>query len=153
MDLQFRKLKANESNLYREIRLESLKKFPKNFGSSYKSESKITSSFFQSYIELQDINNFVIGAFYKDSLIGISGFNRYVAEKTKHRGRIIQVYVKSEFQGQQIGSKIIRKTLREAFKISEIEQIEINVLTTNEKTEILYSKLGFKTYGTQKQYL
>jgi RimJ/RimL family protein N-acetyltransferase len=153
VEIQFRKLQPNESNSYREIRLECLKKFPENFGSNYQDEKVKGSSFFQLHIEQESTDNFIIGAFYNNSLVGISGFNRYESEKTKHRGRIIQVYVKPEFQGQHIGSNIIKATLNEAFKISGIEQIEINVLTTNEHAERLYTKLGFEAYGIQKKYL
>lgn len=153
MEIQFRKLQANESNSYREIRLECLKKFPENFGSNYKDEKAKGTSFFQPFIEQENVNNFVVGAFYKTNLVGISGFNRYDNEKTKHRGRIIQVYVNPEYQGHRIGSNIITTTLNEAFKISGIEQIEINVLTTNKNAEKLYTTLGFETYGVQKKYL
>ena len=153
MQIQFRKLQASDSKSYREIRLGCLKKFPENFGSNYEDEKAKEVLFFQPHIEQQNTNNFIIGAFYNNSLIGISGFNRYESDKTKHRGRIIQVYVKPEYQGQHIGSTIIKATIKEVFKISGIEQIEINVLTNNTNAEKLYFKLGFDAYGIQKNYL
>ncbi len=153
MNIQIRKLLPNESNSYREIRLECLKKFPRNFGSNYHDEKEKAKLFFQPFIEQLNIDNFVIGAFHNNSIIGISGFNRYEGEKTKHRGRIIQVYVNPEYQGQNIGTDIIKSTLAEAFKLTEIEQIEINVLATNKKAEKVYEKIGFEAYGLQKNYL
>ncbi|PWK17716.1 GNAT family N-acetyltransferase [Xanthomarina spongicola] len=153
MQIQFRKLQPKESNSYREIRLECLKNFPENFGSNYQDEKAKDVLFFQPHIEKQNTNNFIIGAFNNNNLVGISGFNRYESEKTKHRGRIIQVYVKLEYQGQHIGSNIIKATIEEAFKISGIEQIEINVLTNNVNAEKLYNKLGFEAYGVQENYI
>lgn len=153
MNIQIRKLQPNESISYREIRLTCLKNYPENFGSNYLDEKVKEKLFFQGHIEQSNPDNFVIGAFYKGSLMGISGFNRYDNIKTKHRGRIIQVYVDPEYQGQNIGSSIIKPTLVEAFKISGIEQIEIDVLTTNTKAEMVYNKIGFKEYGVQKNFL
>ena len=84
MQIQFRKLQPKESNSYREIRLECLKNFPENFGSNYQDEKAKDVLFFQPHIEKQNTNNFIIGAFNNNNLVGISGFNRYESEKTKH---------------------------------------------------------------------
>ena len=153
MNIQIRKLRPDESNAYREIRLACLKNYPENFGSNYEDEMVKEKLFFQGHIEQSDADNFVIGANNNGKIIGISGFNRYENIKTKHRGRIIQVYVDPEYQGQNIGSNIIRSTINEAFKISGIEQIEIDVLTTNKKAENVYKKIGFEEYGLQKNFL
>ena len=122
MEIEFRKLLPNESNSYREIRLQCLEKFPKNFTSNYQDEKAKDKLFFQSYIENSNSNKFVIGAFHNNHLIGISGFNRHEREKTDHSGIIIQVYVVPEYQGKSIGSNIIKSTLNEAFKINGIEE-------------------------------
>lgn len=153
MEIQIRKLLPEESNAYREIRLQCLKKFPNNFTSNYPDEKTKPKLFFQPYIEQSNSDNFVIGAFYKNQLVGISGFRRYERRKTDHRGIIIQVYVNPDHQGKNIGFNIIKATLVEAFKIEGIEQIEIDVLVSNEKAANIYAKIGFETYGIQKNYL
>ena len=153
MKIQIRKLQPNESNSYRDVRLECLKDFPNNFSSNYQDEKLKTKLFFQPFIEQSATNNFVIGAFDKNTLIGISGFQRYERKKIDHRGIIIQVYVKPDFQGKSIGKKMIQSTLEEAFKIEGIEQVEINVIATNDKAANMYKNLGFKEYGFQKNYL
>lgn len=153
MDIEFRKLLPHESDSYRDIRLQCLKKFPKNFTSNYQDEKAKDKLFFQPHIENSSTNTFVIGAFHNTNLIGISGFNRYEKEKTSHSGIIIQVYVIPDYQGKNIGSNIIKTTLNEAFKINGIEQVEIDVITINKNAEKIYGKIGFETYGIQKNYL
>ncbi|WP_228851753.1 GNAT family N-acetyltransferase [Aegicerativicinus sediminis] len=153
MNIQFRRLLPHESSLYRTIRLECLKQYPENFGSNYQDEIKKKKLFFEDHLENENPDNFVIGGFYNDRLIAISGFNRYDSLKTKHRGRIIQVYVTPEFQGHNIGFNLVKATVEEAFNNEEIEQIEIDVLVNNTKAESIYSKIGFKTYGIQEKYL
>lgn len=153
MEIQYRKLRPEESAANRIIRLECLKNYPVNFGSDYQIEKGKEKLFFQPHIEIRNPKIFMVGAFFDGRLIAISGFCRYDTLKTKHRGRIIQVYVKPEFQGRNIGFSIIENTLEKAFRLNEMEQVEIDVLTTNTTAERLYRKLGFNEYGIQKNYL
>jgi len=153
MESIIRKLLPDESSAYRNIRLECLKKYPNTFGSNYQDELKKHKLFFQTHVEEADKNNFVVGAFKENELIGISGFNRFEGEKMKHRGRIIQVFVKPKFQGQSIGSTLVNETIKLAFNLDGIEQIEIGVLSSNKGAESVYKKLGFKEFGVQKNYL
>jgi len=153
MKIEFRKLQRKESNSYRELRLECLKMFPENFGSNYQDEKEKDKLFFQPYIENSSTDNSLIGGFDNEKLIAICGFHRYEAEKTKHRGTIIQVYVNPEYQGKNIGLDILKSTLNKAFQKDGIEQIELGVVTTNGGAEKIYKKIGFNEYGVQKNYL
>lgn len=153
MDIIIRKLQPEESNAYRALRLQCLKNYPMHFTSNYEDEKVKEKVFFQNSIEQSDVNNFVIGAFIDDALVGISGFNRYDRKKIEHKGRIIQVYVNPDYQGQQIGLRIIKSTIAEAFKIEGIEQIEIDVISSNKHAAKLYKKIGFEAYGVQKNFM
>ncbi|WP_299117609.1 GNAT family N-acetyltransferase [uncultured Winogradskyella sp.] len=153
MEILIRKLLPNESTSYREVRLQCLENYPKHFTTNYNDEKTKEKLFFQPYIEQSDKNSFVIGAFHNNSLIGISGFKRHERKKINHGGVIIQVYVKPEYQGRNIGSNIIASTIDEAFKINGLEQIEIGVISINKNAEKLYKKIGFEEFGLQKNFL
>lgn len=153
MEIQIRKLLPRESNSYREMRLQCLKNYPEYFSSKYSDEKAKDKLFFQPHIEQSNSNCFVIGAFHKDNLIGISGFKRHESKNTNHGGVILQVYITPEYQGRKIGSDLTKETLKEAFKINGVEQIEIGVVSSNEKAERIYSNLGFKEYGMQKNFI
>ena len=153
MDIHIRKLLPNESIVYRELRLQCLKNYPKHFTTNYQDEKAKEKLFFQPYIEQSNKDNFVIGAFHKTTLIGISGFKRHERKKINHSGIIIQVYVNPKYQNRNIGSNIIKSTLHEAFKINGIEQIEIGVVSINEKAEKIYKQMGFEEFGLQKNFL
>ena len=153
MDIKIRKLQPDESNSYRELRLQCLKNYPMHFTSNYLDEQAKEKLFFQTNIEQSNPNNFVIGAFLKNTLVGISGFNSYDRTKIEHKGRIIQAYVNPDYQGQQVGFNLIKSTIDEAFKINDIEQIEIDVITSNTNAEKLYKKIGFTEYGIQKNFM
>lgn len=87
MEPIIRKLLPVESIAYRNIRLECLKKYPDNFGANYQYEIIKAKLLFQTPIEEADKNNFVVGAFKENALLGISGIIRFDGEKMKQRGR------------------------------------------------------------------
>ena len=153
MEIKIRKLLPNESNSYRELRLQCLKNYPEYFTTNYQDEKTKEKLFFQPFIEQSDTDNFVIGAFDNNLLIGISGFMRHQRNKVNHSGKIIQVYVNPQYQGKHIGFNITNHTLNEAFKVNGIEQIEIGVIVCNEKADKIYKKLGFEEFGLQKNFL
>ena len=105
------------------------------------------------YIEDQNPNHFVVGAFSDEKLIGISAFSRFDTSKFQHRGILFQVFVNPKFQGLKIGENLVRQTLTSAFALSGLEQIELGVIETNHSAEKLYQKLGFEKFGTQVNYL
>ena len=153
MPTVIKKLQPSHSNAYRAIRLECLKNYPENFGSNYDDEVKTEKLFFQPFIENPNPDVFVMGAFNGEKLVAICGFQRYDAEKTKHRARIMQVYVTPAYQRKNIATQIIKATIEEALKSQGLEQIELGVITTNSSAETIYKNLGFKEYAIQKNYL
>lgn len=149
----YRKIQAGESLLYREIRLECLKKHPESFGSSYETQAALPQLAFEQFIEQQTPGKFIVGAFDQDKLIGIGGFSQETKPKLAHQGTVVQVYVQSGFRGQKIGYHLLLTTLKEAFAIPAIEQIIISVFTTNASAYKLYTHLGFKEFALHKRYL
>jgi len=146
----YRKLKPGESAIYRAIRLESLKNYPDSFGSTYEDTLRIEKLGYETYIEESNPDNLVIGAFHEDELIGICGFFRMEDERCIHRGVIIQMYVKPDYHGKQVGLGLINATITEVFEIPGIEQIELGVMATNIAAHKIYLKAGFTECGLQK---
>ena len=153
MQLTYRKLKPNETVLYRQLRLESLKKYPDNFGSNYEAQKSKLKLGFENYIEQESIDEFIMGAFDNGQLISICGFYRQQDRRSNHRGEIIQIYVQPAYQGKNIGRTILQKTIETIFEIKEIEQIELGVFSNSKAALKIYNKVGFKEYGLQKNYL
>jgi ribosomal protein S18 acetylase RimI-like enzyme len=69
-----------------------------------------------------------------------------------HRGEVVQVYVESDYRGQNIGEKPIRRVLEYAFTLDGVEQVQLSVIANNQTAIKLYEKLGFKTFGVQPKY-
>ncbi len=148
----FRKLKPSESTTYREIRLEALQTDPVSFGVTYEEALSVPKLDFERYIEEEYPGKFIIGAFVNEKLAGFCGFVQEDRIKTKHRGNIIQLFVKPEFRKQNIGKNLMIEIIKEAFKIPEIEQIGLSVVDGNNRAYKLYEELGFVQFGLHNKY-
>ena len=152
MSITIRKLQPHESAIYREARLACLKNAPQYFGSTYEEEVLNPKFMFETFIEDESPDHVMFGAFDDDRLIGITGFNRMARQRAMHRGELVQVYVDPNYRGQNIGEKLIRFVLEDAFGLDGIEQIQLSVIAGNDRAIRLYEKLGFKTFGVQPRY-
>jgi Acetyltransferases, including N-acetylases of ribosomal proteins len=152
MSITIRKLEPHESAVYREIRLACLKNVPQYFGSTYEEEILNPKFMFETFIEDESPDHVMFGAFDEERLIGITGFNRMARKRARHRGELVQVYVDSNYRGQNIGEKLIRHVLDYAFTLDGIEQIQLSVIASNRNAIKLYEKIGFKTFGIQPKY-
>ena len=151
--INYIKLRKPHAIAYRLIRLESLKNYPNSFGARYEDALRQEKMGYESYIEEDHPDNFIIGAFSQEALIGICGFYRMTDTRCCHRGNIIQMYVKPEFQKKGIGFTLLKATVEEAFLIQGIEQIELGVMSNNLSAIKIYENLGFKVFGTEKNSL
>jgi len=154
LPITYRKLVPGDSGQYRKIRLESLKAHPESFGANYEDESKIPTLRFEKAIEQPVDDRFVIGAFDQKELIGICGFITFVLDDVidlSNTGTIIQMYVRSTYSGRKIGLNLTNATIREAFSISDVNQIVLGVRETNMSAIRVYEQAGFKIYHSNME--
>jgi len=153
MNIQYRKLQPADSKTYRELRLESLKNYPNNFGSGYEAEVAKPKLAFEMNIEQQLEEKFIMGAFDGEKLIGICGFVREEATKAQHRGLIIQMYIQPEYQSHKFGLQLLQATTNLAFQLPDMEHIVLGVITTNIAAAKIYEQAGFIEFGLHPNYL
>ncbi|MEP7077287.1 MAG: GNAT family N-acetyltransferase [Acidobacteriota bacterium] len=152
MPILYRRLQEGDGYAYRCIHLESLKVFPDNFGTLYQDQVNVPILLFETFIETGSKDNFMIGAFAEGELIGIAGVRREERPKTRHRGEIVQVFVKPAFHGQKIGETLVRKVIDAAFLLPGVESLELSAVADNSAARRLYEKVGFETYGIRNGY-
>ncbi len=147
MNIEYQKLNFCNLEAYRKIRLESLKEYPDSFGASYEDQKVKEKLGFEEYIEQELPDKFIVGAFDTAKLIGICGFFRQDNARRKNAGEIIQMYVQPKYQRNMVGYWLLQTTLEEAFKIPEIDNIELGVFTANQNANTLFDNAGFEEYG------
>lgn len=152
MQIVYRKLESEDASAFRRVRLECLKKFPQSFGTVYEDEVGKKKLYFEEMIEQESADIFFFGAFAEDKLIGEAGFVRGNRTKTRHRGEIVAMYVNPNFHGQKIGENLLRELLKAVFELENIEQVSLTVVADNRSAVRLYERVGFETFGVQKNY-
>lgn len=97
-------------------------------------------------------DNFTLGAYAENILVGIASFVREGEdrEKLRHKGILSTMYVSKEFRGYGIASHILEEIIKRVKAISDIEQINLIVLSDNAGAKQLYEKFGFEKYGTEQ---
>ncbi|WP_261512516.1 GNAT family N-acetyltransferase [Chryseobacterium paludis] len=139
MNIEYRTLLPYESKIYRTIRLESLGKFPEAFGAKYEEALQIEKFRMESDIENQLSERFVVGAFADQELVGICAF----VKEEDHIGHLYQMYIKENFQGRNIGLRLIQEVVNEAEIRFDAIEIILEVTHNNVKAYQLYKKFGF----------
>lgn len=96
-------------------------------------------------------DSFTLGAYVENILAGIVSFTRdgEDREKLRHKGIISTMFVSKEFRGHGIAGRLLEALIQRVRSISDIEQINLIVISTNTGAKQLYEKFGFKKYGTE----
>lgn len=140
MEIEYRNLLPQESKMYRTIRLESLKQFPNSFGADYQEALHTEKLRLENDIENQLHDRFVLGAFSNGELVGICAF----VKDENNTGNIYQMYVKESHQGKNIGSKLVKSIINEAYHRFDMIDVFLEVTYSNANAYYVYKKLGFK---------
>jgi ribosomal protein S18 acetylase RimI-like enzyme len=147
MGRQIRKLGINDAAAFRDLRLEALQTYPDAFGSTYETEKSRPLSYFVERLE----KNVILGGFDHDELVGIVGFYQKSGPKDRHKGVIWGMYVKPRLQGNGLGSTLLDSVIQ--LGKMQVEQIQLTVVTTNQRAVRFYEASGFRSYGIEKDAL
>lgn len=148
MTFSIRQLGSNDAAAYRAIRHEALLNHPEAFLSSAEAFAQKSDADIRQTLEALT----VFGAILPDGSIGgMNAFLQNEGQKERHRGWMLQVYVKPEHRGTGMSKALVEHLVDHA--MDKVIQIHLGVWAENEPAIRLYKKLGFETYGTEPRYL
>jgi len=147
--MKIRILDKRDAEIYRELRLKSLKENPEAFLTTYEIEKDKPIEQLQQNLVPSD-NRFTLGAFINGQLIGIVTFVRESNPKVAHKGNIYAMYVSPDFRAKGIGKTLIQELIIKAKQYEGLEQINLTVISKNTAAKRLYETNGFVTYGTER---
>jgi ribosomal protein S18 acetylase RimI-like enzyme len=142
-DATIRRLRPDEADSFRAIRLEALKASPEAFGSTFAFEEKLDVAWFAGRLE----NSHVMGAFRGGELVGTAGFAIQQGEKNAHKGRLWGMYVRPSARNSGVGRLLASAVLDVARE--NVELIQLSVVKDNGPARRLYESLGFLEFGME----
>jgi ribosomal protein S18 acetylase RimI-like enzyme len=143
-----RRLGLDDAAAYRAIRHEALANHPEAFVSTAEAFAQKSDAEIRQTLEALT----VFGAVLPDgSLGGINAFMRHEGAKERHRGWMIQVYVRPEHRGSGMAAALVEHLIEHARR--HVVQVHLGVWSENVPAIKLYERLGFATYGTEPRYL
>jgi ribosomal protein S18 acetylase RimI-like enzyme len=151
---EIRILTTNDAGAYWNIRLQALESDPEAFGASPEEHRALTVQDVAARLVPSDpVNNFVVGVFSEDRLVGTAGFYRDKGIKESHKGHVWGVYVTREARGKGVARAMMRALLDRAARLEGLEQIILAVGTSRDAAAKLYRSLGFASYGCERRAL
>ena len=132
---------------YRDLRLESLKKEPLAYGSSYEETKDDTED------EWKDRIKNVLFALDQDKPVGMIVYVQETMSKSKHIANIYGVYVTEEYRGLGVGKKLMDAALTRIKENHDIIKIKLTVNPVQKAAVRLYQSYGFKIIGKLKKEL
>jgi ribosomal protein S18 acetylase RimI-like enzyme len=145
--IEIRELASKDWMVWKALRLEALQNISEAFGSSFEEESIQPDKFFKDAI----LFNNIFVAFIEKQPVGIIVLGIESMLKKQHQGIIWGMYVKPQYQRQNIASALIDRAIEHAK--SCVEQLHLDCVTTNDAAIKMYEKYGFNIYGTEPQSL
>ncbi|MEK3687958.1 GNAT family N-acetyltransferase [Paenibacillus sp. FSL R10-2736] len=147
--MYLRMLTSVDAEVYRGLRLQSLRLHPEAYLSSYESEKKLSIVTTRIRLEPSE-NNFTLGAFdAEEKLVGIVTFFRESRPKIDHKANIYSVYVDSDVRKQGVGRRLMMELIARARLLPGLEILNLTVTSNNVAAKRLYESLGFICYGTE----
>jgi RimJ/RimL family protein N-acetyltransferase len=148
--IQVRNIQFTEIERFWQLRLEALKTNPEAFGSSYEESAQLPKSEVENRFH-NESDNYLLGAFTEDGqLVGMMGFMREQRIKLRHKGMIWGVYVTPNFRGKGIAKQLLTEIIKRGKELEGLKQINLAVVSSNLAAIALYKKLGFETYGLER---
>jgi ribosomal protein S18 acetylase RimI-like enzyme len=129
------------------LRLQALKESPGSFGSTYEDTLAWGKQSIHRRLQHRGDDNFYFGTFDEDQrLVGMIGFVREGAAKSRHKADIVSLYTLPTARGQGIARALMHSVIDYA-RQQGLEQLHLTVVTTARPARNLYHSLGFQTYG------
>ena len=139
--IEVRRLGGADVELYRGLRLESLRESPEAFGATLESALARPESWWRKSVK----NDFILGAFLSGALAGMVRISRKEGPKDRHKAGLTGFYVRVQARRSGVARALLRAA--EAHAGVFAEQLLLDVAASNRAAHALYASCGFAEYG------
>lgn len=100
--------------------------------------------------EFTSPNEFILGAFFKEGLVGMIGFFRPDRPKLERHGHIWGTFILPRYRGKGIAGQLLDELIKRAKQMNGVEQIQLTTLNRSKSSIALYRSRGFRIFATEK---
>lgn len=138
-----RMLAPGDGDIFRRIRLESLRCEPGSFASEYDDWAGLSDLEWEG----RAIAHPVFVDFDGGEPVGLMGLVRHEAAKLRHRALLVMVYLRAAHRGKARAEALLGAVIEHA-RLGGVRQIELEVSAENPAALRFYARMGFEKIGT-----
>lgn len=148
MNTLLRELTGADAEIYHALRVRGRREHPAQFRFT---EAEATSG--PARLLNDGPDDFTIGAFQGENLVGIVSVTREKGERMRHKATLRGMYVASEAAGNGLGRRLALAAIDRAREMPGLLQLLLTVVATNARAKGLYASLGFETFAWEPKAL
>jgi len=143
------RLTQSDAQRYRALMLHAYEAAPDAFTSTAQERAAEPEAWWIKRIADPKGRSAAFGAFIDDELAGTVTIEFAGKPKTKHKARIIGMFVAEALRGQGAGRMLIEAALNVASERPEVIVVTLTVTEGNDPAIHLYESCGFRTFGIE----
>lgn len=141
------RLGENHTTQYRELMLAAYSNSPDAFTSTRAERDWQPDIWWRDRLSRNNKQFSTFGAIDNDRLVGCVGLEVYDQDKTRHKAKLVGMYVKPGYRGKGVGRQMLNSVINSADH--RVTSILLSVTEDNAAAVHLYKSLGFATYGVE----
>jgi RimJ/RimL family protein N-acetyltransferase len=151
--VSIRKLIENDAEALWRLRLYALETDPVSFAESPEELKRTKVEDYAARLRSGGAENFVVGAFDGEQLVGMTGFYRDLLLKRRHIGHIWGVFVSPSARGKGVGRGMLAEVIQSAKALPGLLCVRLTAAVTQEAARHLHLAAGFRVFGIEPRSL
>ncbi len=140
---EVRRLTAEDAAAFHVLRQEAMTVDPDTLATTLVEEQAKSLDFVAGML----VQNTVFGAFLDGKLVGMAGFSRLKPMRERHKGLVWSMFVRRSARGHGFGGRLLDQVIAHAR--TEVEVLQLVVVSTNAPAVSLYESRGFQRWGLE----
>jgi ribosomal protein S18 acetylase RimI-like enzyme len=150
MNYLIRPLDVADAAEFRRVRLDALRLHAEAYAASYEDESVLDAAQFAERLATPGLTRF--GAFARVEMVGLVGLQLSGGFKVRHKAHLFSMYVAAGHRRTGLADRLVQAVI-DAARAAGALVLQLTVTAGNAPAQLLYTRMGFQVYGTERRAL